>query len=141
MLLRLVAAIVTAANQSLILWIAVYFSVRIAQIDDFRRHHYLQFGLLIYFLLIYSWAAFAVLNLSSAIVNRKWFTWTMAGLCLGFEYVLFFPMDRGDTPLKSLFFIGVIVPLISTTLVQNNFCMRLLVRMLNVFKRNRRRIS
>jgi hypothetical protein len=129
MLLRTSAALLTTLLQCFVLWLALSLSVKLAQHCDasIHHHHGAAFGLLIYYLFLFTAALIAFINVSGAIINRKWFTWAV----IVFSIVVLLMLFGGSlsvVPWRMLFLAVVIVPLLGVTAAVNNFFSRLLVR-------------
>lgn len=129
MVLRVIAAIVTASFQWALLWLAIFLAVRLAVSLDSKWYHHqgVSFGLLMYYLLMFNTTSFFIVNLTSAIINQKWFTWVM--ICCAIIAAFFvFGGDPEEIPWRMLFLAGAVTPLFLATVLLNRLVSRALQR-------------
>jgi Na+/melibiose symporter-like transporter len=75
---------------------------------DSIHHHGVAWGLTVYFLFIHSVIWIAIINIISAVVNKKWLRWLLMVLC-ACGLVGMFGANPTDSPFRALFILAIIL--------------------------------
>lgn len=110
MLRRLIIAVLVSAIQIAVLWLMIYVAVVIIQKINPGQHQGISWGILVYYLFVYTSILIAVLNLSAALVNRKWFMWVLLTL-VAFSLLFLFGANPVLHPYRTLLIVAIIVVL------------------------------